>query len=258
MLGRVGRQHDRHPAASGRDVPQPPERDRRPGHPRGALGVGDVARQAVRAGLLERERHADQPSVELRDRHLGRRVQRAQPGIGVGPLGSGRGQAQRLDHRDIQGGDRPDVPGLVVAACLGLRGHRAARREHGHDQDVRRAQCGQQVGAGGPQAGAPDRQGTGAAGPDRRAQGVHERRVARQLVRPVVEHRHDRLVLCYWLARRHRLARPGRLAVLAGSPGGHGRRPQAGIGSGAAKPLPPIRTVSARKFASSRRFPWPP
>ena len=52
MLSRVGRQHDRDPAAGRRDVPQPGERDSRSGYPRGPLRMmDDIGAPRVLAGL---------------------------------------------------------------------------------------------------------------------------------------------------------------------------------------------------------------
>ena len=202
MLGGVGGQHDRDPPPGGRDVPQPGQRDRGPGHPRGAFRIRNVARQAVFASLLERERHADDPAVELRYRHLGGRVERAEPGVRIGPLRPRRGEAQRLHDRDVQGGDRAGVPRLVVPARLGHRRNRAPGCEHGDDQHVGPAERLQKFRRRGPQAGTPDRHRACAAGLDRRGEGVDKARVAGQFVRPVVEHRDHRPLRLAGLAVR--------------------------------------------------------
>ena len=211
VLGRVRRQHHRDPPLGRGNVAQPGQGDGRAGHPAGALGVGDIARQAVGVELLEREGHADQAAVELGDGHLGGGVQRAQAGVGDRPPGSRRGQAQRLDDRDVEGGDGAGVPGVVVAAGLGQRRGRPAGGEHRHHQRVGAAEQLEQAGVGGPQAGAPDRQGPRPAGLDGLAEDVDELGVAGQLVRPVVEDGHGRAA-----GRRRPLAHPpGR-----GRPGG--------------------------------------
>ena len=49
-------------------------------------------------------------------RHLHRRVHRGQAGVRRLPGGPRDGQAKSLQHRDVQRGERTDVPGLVVAA----------------------------------------------------------------------------------------------------------------------------------------------
>jgi hypothetical protein len=210
VLGRVRRQHHRHPPVGRGDVSQPGQGDRGAGHPFRPLGVGDVPRQAVAVELLERERHADQPAVELGDGHLGGRVQRAQAAAGGGPLGPRRGQAQRLDDGDVEGGDGAGVPGLVVAAGLRQRRGRPAGGEHRHHQRVGPAELLEQARVGGPEAGAPDRQGAGPAGLDGRAEDVDELGVAGQLVGPVVEDGDGRP------AGRRPLAHPPR----RGGPGG--------------------------------------
>ena len=56
------------------------------------------------------------------------------------------GQAEALEDRDVELGERADVPRLVVAARAGRRGPRAARREHRHDQRVGPAQRVEQLG----------------------------------------------------------------------------------------------------------------
>ncbi len=88
MLGRVRREHERDTPVPRRDMPQNRVLHRDAGHPRGALGIGDVAGEAVRAGLLERERDGDQAAVEFGDRDLGGGVQGGQPLITAGPLGA--------------------------------------------------------------------------------------------------------------------------------------------------------------------------
>jgi hypothetical protein len=78
MLGRVGGQHHDDPPLDGRGVPQPGVGDRGAGHAGRPLGIGDVVRQSVGVGLLERERHTDQPAVELGDRDLVADVERGE------------------------------------------------------------------------------------------------------------------------------------------------------------------------------------
>jgi hypothetical protein len=89
VLGRVGGQHERDPPLPRRDVPEGgvPHGDAR--HPRGPLGVRDVAGQAVGAGLLEGERDGDEAAVEFGYRDLGGGVQRGQPLVAASPLGAG-------------------------------------------------------------------------------------------------------------------------------------------------------------------------
>ena len=159
VLGRVGRQHERDPPLPRRDVPQPGVLHGDARDPRGALRVGDVAGQAVGAGLLERERHGDQAAVELGDRDLGGGVQRGQPLVAARPLGartrSGTGPA---------GSGRPGRPARPRPSPRRRRRRRpmagtsAAGREHGHDDRVRGAQRVDQRGLGGPQRRAEHRQ----------------------------------------------------------------------------------------------------
>ena len=75
-----------------------------------------------------------------------------------GPLGAGGGQAQALQDRHVQAGERADVPFLVGTARAGGRRDEAARREHGHDDRVRGAQRVDQRGLGGPQRRAEHRE----------------------------------------------------------------------------------------------------
>ena len=116
VLGRVRREHQRDPLVGGRDVPQPGVAHGDAGDPGAALGVGDVGGQAVGVDLLERERHGDDPAVELRDRDLGGDVQRRQPVV------VGLPRSRRLvRHSPCRIGmssaaSCADVPGLVVAA----------------------------------------------------------------------------------------------------------------------------------------------
>ncbi len=132
VLGGVGRQHQRDPALLGRGVPQAGVGQRDPGHAGGALGVRDVAGQAVGVGLLERERHRDQPAVELRHGHLIARVHRGQAVVVGLPGGAVAGQAHRLQGGHVQLGQVGHVPGLVVAARARARRAGAARGEHRH------------------------------------------------------------------------------------------------------------------------------
>jgi hypothetical protein len=118
------------------DVTQAGVLDGEAGHPLGAFRVRNVAGQAVRADLLEGERHRDQPAVELGDRDLGGGVQRGQTLVAAGPLGSRRGQAQALQDRDVQASQRADVPVLVGPARAGRGGHQPAGGEHGHHDRV--------------------------------------------------------------------------------------------------------------------------
>ena len=170
---------------SGRDVPQPGVRHRDPGHPGGPFRVRGVDRDPVRAGFLERERDGDQPAVELGHRHLHGRVHRGEGRAGRRPGLAGRGQAQRLEHRDVQGGQRGHVPGLVVAArgCVG--GHRAARGEHRDDDRVHPVQQVVELLRRGPQRAAEDGDRVAAGRLDSVGQRVHEGGVPGDRVRAV-------------------------------------------------------------------------
>lgn len=145
VLGRVGGQHQREPALGGRDVPQPGVGDGDPGDPGRALLVGGVDGEAVLVQLLEGERDGDQPAVELGHGDLGGRVQRGQAVVALLPAGARPGQAERLEDRPVQGGERARVPGLLVAAGLGVGRAGAAGGEHGGDEGVRLAEGGQQL-----------------------------------------------------------------------------------------------------------------
>jgi hypothetical protein len=129
------------------------------GDPVAALGVGHVDREPVAVGLLERERHGDQPAVELGHGHLHGGVHGADRGVAGQPARPVAGQAQRLEHRDVQRRERPDVPGVVVATGRGVRRDGAAGGEHGHQQGVAAAQQVEQpvLRADGPQRAAVHR-----------------------------------------------------------------------------------------------------
>ena len=241
VLGRVGGQHDGQPPVRGRDVPEPGVRHRDAGHPGGPLRVGGVDRHPVRAGLLERERHRDQAAVELGHRHLHGRVHRGERGGGRRPGRPGRGQAQGLEHRDVQGGQRGHVPGVVITARGRVRGHRPARREHGDDDRVHPLEQVVELRGRGAQRAAEHGHRAGPAGLDRVGQRVGERGVPGDRVR-AVEHDAD--------GGAAGQARP--LAVRAAV------RPYSGSTSGGSNPSPVSRIVSDRNRASWARFRGPP
>lgn len=195
VLGRVGGQHEREAALGGRDVPKPGVLDGGAGHPGGALRVGGVDGEAVLVQLLEGERDADQPAVELRHRDLGGGVQRGQAVVAGLPLGARPGEAERLEDRPVQGGERARVPGLLVAAGLRVRRAGAAGGEHGGDERVGLAERGQQFGLGAAQRGAVVGPGLRALVLDRPAERLDEGGVAAHVVGAVVEHRDRRAVL---------------------------------------------------------------
>lgn len=122
VLRRVRRQHHHDAPLGGRGVPQPPVPDGDPGDPRGPLRIGPVDGEAVLAGLLERERDGDDPPVELGDRDLRRGVQRGEAVVARLPLGAARREAEPLEDRDVQGGQRAHVPRLVVAPAPAVAG----------------------------------------------------------------------------------------------------------------------------------------
>ena len=173
------------------DVPQLGVLDRDAGHPRGALRIGDVAGQAVWPHFLEREGHRDQPAVELGDRDLGGGVQRGQPLVAFGPLGPRRGQAQALQDRDVQAGQRADVPVLVGAAGARGGGNEPAGGEHGDDDHVRGAQGVDQRGFGRAQRGAEHRERASTGRLDGVGEGVHEAGVSRHVMGAVVQDSDD-------------------------------------------------------------------
>ncbi len=88
VLGRVGREQDRHPLFRGRDRPQPGMSHGQTGDARATLRVGDVGDQALVVNLLERERDCDDAAVEFRDGHLGGHIERAETVVVVVPLRS--------------------------------------------------------------------------------------------------------------------------------------------------------------------------
>ena len=174
VLGRVRRQHQRDPLVGVRDGAQPGVADGDAGDAGRALGVGDVDRHAVLAGLLERERHGDEPPVELRDRHLHRRVDRRGAGVGGVPVAAAARQAQRLQHRHVEAGQRGGVP------ALGVAGVRAAARQHGDDE---RVDVGEQLVDDRQPAVAVGPQGADEHGPGVRARRPRRRRTGRRRTR---------------------------------------------------------------------------
>ena len=153
----------------------------------GPLGVGDVHRHPVGSGLLERERHRDDPAVELGDRHLHGRVhrrQRARRGRPTSPATLVRHSA--LDHRHVQRRQRGDVPGVLVAAGRRVGRGRAARRRARSRSARRPRPAGRRPRR---RRRAASAQKTGRhvrpARLDRVGQHVDERGVARHRVRPV-------------------------------------------------------------------------
>ncbi len=142
------------------------------GDPGGPLGVGDVDGQPVGVDLLERERHGDEPAVELRDRHLGAASSGDSPSSLAAHVGAAAGQAQALQDRHVERGERADVPGLVVPAGRTRRRAGAAGGEHGDDQRVGRAQRRRSSsGSAGAQRGAEHRQRPAARRPRSRRTG---------------------------------------------------------------------------------------
>ena len=247
VLGRVGRQHQRDPPLRRRDVAQPGVVHRDAGHPRGPLGVGDVAGQAVGADLLERERDGDQPAVELGDRDLGRGVQRGQPLVAGRPLLAGRrsGTAPAGSARPGWPARRRPIPRRRRRRRRSA-GTSAARRQHGDDERVGGAQRVEQrrarrCAATSRTSAAPARPAASTAS----RQGVHEAGVAGQVMGPVVQDRHGRA------ARPGTGAAAGRpRAAVEQAPGRHrGRRLEAVAGE---------QIASDRNRAAARRFSGPP
>ena len=149
VFGRVGREDHGHPLLRCRNRPQPRVFDGQAGDAGAALRVGDVRDQPLVVNLLERERDRDDAAVELRDRHLGGHVERAEPVIIVVPLRPRTGQAQALQDRDVQVGQVCHIPGVVVAAGRHRRGCRSPGGQHGGHHRVGVSQRRDQLGFGG-------------------------------------------------------------------------------------------------------------
>ena len=187
VLGRVRAEHQDDPLVRVRDTAQPGMADRDPGDPRRPLGVGHVDRQAVGVELLERERHGDQPAVELGHGDLRGDIERREPVVALCPARAAARQAEALQDRDVQRGQRSDVPGLVVPAGSGARGLRPARRENGDDHRVGRTQRLEQGGLGLAERGAVDGERATPGVFDGGAQRLDIGGVAGELLGPVVE-----------------------------------------------------------------------
>jgi hypothetical protein len=208
VLGRVGGQDERETLVRACDVAKSRVAYGDPGDPGGALGVGDIGRQAVLVDLLEGERDGDQAAVELRDGDLAGRVERGDALVALLPGGTRTGQAQGLEDRHVEACEGTRVPGLVVAAGRGLGGLGAARGEDGGHDGVGGAEFLDQLGLGGAQGGHVQRERAGALVLDGLAQGAHEGGVAAHVVGPVVEHGDGRAVGA--LARGALQRAPGR------------------------------------------------
>ena len=188
VLGRVCRQHQHDLAVARRDVAQAGVGDRDAGDAGAALGVSDVARQAVLVDLLEREGCRDDATVELGDRDLVGRVERGDAVVGRLPVLAARGQAQALQDRDVERLHALDVPRLVVAAGADGAGLGATGREHRDDQRVELGQLGEQLVGCSAQRRGEDRHAVRLAGRvDRVRELVRECAVAGRLVRSVIQ-----------------------------------------------------------------------
>ncbi len=188
MLGRVSREHQRHPFVGGVNAAQSRVPQRQARDPVAALRIGDIGDQAVVVDLLERERNCDDAAVELRYRDLSRDVERGQSVIVGTPLRPRAGQAQPLKDRNIQGRKVFHVPAVVIAARG--RGCRLdpTGGQHGDHHGIGTTQRCQQLRLGGAQRGAVHRKRMSARGFDRRAQRLHIGGVAGQVLRAVVQH----------------------------------------------------------------------
>ena len=132
VLGREGGEHHHHLALRGRRGRRRAIRTVSAATRAQRSASGDVGRDALelRVRLLERHDAAEQAPVELRDRDLHRDVHRAQARGRLGPRGARAGDADRLDHRDAERGERVGAPRALVG------GGRAAGGEHGDDQGI--------------------------------------------------------------------------------------------------------------------------
>ena len=161
--------------------------DRDAGDAGGALGVGDVVRQALVVELLEGEGDRDEPTVELGDGDLGRDVERAHAVVGLLPVGAAPGEAQALEDRDVEGGELCHVPGLVVLAGAGGGGLGAAGREDRRDERVEGAEVLEQTVGGVAQRGGVDDDALAAGRVDRVGERMRVVGVAGGVLGPVDE-----------------------------------------------------------------------
>ena len=187
--------------------------------------------ESSRVAFLERDHPAEQPAVELRDRDLGRRVERRQARSRVLPPARDAGRADRLDDRHVERGERRRVPllPLLADASPARRAASAApeppvasivttQRVDVAVEQLERRHAPVGVAA---QRVAPDRQRVGAGLVERVAERVDERRVAGQAVR-AVEADADRRARGSWAASARRARRRRRRGRRR-----RGRRPRA-------------------------------
>ena len=187
VLRRVGRQHDGDLAVARRDVTQSRVVDGQRGQPRAALGVGCVVRKAFGVDLLEREDTSDDPAVELGHGDLGGDVGRRHAHVTVGPLVAAPGEAQALNDRHVQSGERLHVPRLVVFTGAGRTGLGATGRQHRGDEGVVAGEVLEQVGRGVAQRGDVDGYADTSGDVDRVGKGVNVGRVLGRELRSVEE-----------------------------------------------------------------------
>ncbi|SCD36614.1 hypothetical protein GA0115246_100832 [Streptomyces sp. SolWspMP-sol7th] len=207
VLGGVRGQDEREALVGRGDVAQAGVAHGDPGDARGALGVGDVGGEAVGIDLLEGEGDGDEAAVELGYGDLAGGVERRDALVVLRPVGARAGEAQGLEDRYVEPGERARVPRLLVAARARLGGACAARGEDGGDEDVGGAERVEQPLLGGAQRGHVERERLRPRLLDGLAQGVHEAGVAAHVVGAVVEHRDDR-------------TRGGARGAVQGAPGG--------------------------------------
>ncbi len=136
LAGGIG-QNDRDPFLGVRFPPQGRRLRGQAGNARHAVGLGNIpGRLAILAArgrsrrFLERDRHRDDPPVELGDGHVHGRVERAKAARARVPLSPRRSARDRLQDRHVQ-----SFMGLREAA-MGPVAHIGHRERHGRHQHV--------------------------------------------------------------------------------------------------------------------------
>ena len=134
-LRRIAAKQDRHALGSVGCMPQACQAHGHAGHELDAVGhwqiFGDYATDGavLNHHLFEGDGHADDASIELRDRHAHGRVERREAGVTLGPLRMVAGAGDGLNDRQVHGFEKFDGPALSHRHALDRQGaHAIAER----------------------------------------------------------------------------------------------------------------------------------